>query len=181
MTFGIARSRTNDDSSTVSVVNTSPKISKSDTPAARAVARILGAQRSKNARSTCFAVSTRKPSTLNWRIHSPNTSASPFTTNGCSVKMSSSPKKSPCSKQAGEQLSNVMFPRLWYRVTSFSQAGFLRLAVLREDERLARLVAAREAGKTVGAGVAQRRERLALAVAVRHLVRATEGRARRRG
>ena len=38
-------------------------------PAARAAARIFGTQSPKNAALTCFAVSTRKPSTLKRVIH----------------------------------------------------------------------------------------------------------------
>ncbi len=49
MTFGTARSRTNDASSAASVTKTSPKISKSCTPAARAAARIFGTHERKNA------------------------------------------------------------------------------------------------------------------------------------
>ena len=46
---------------------TSPKIGKSLMPAARAAARIFGTQSRKKAALTCFAVSTRKPSTLKLR------------------------------------------------------------------------------------------------------------------
>jgi hypothetical protein len=41
------------------------------------------------------------------------------------VKRSSRPKKSPCSKQISLHDEKSMSPRLWYRRTSFSHAGFL--------------------------------------------------------
>src|SRR5919204_5510735 len=44
------------------------------------------------------------------------------TTRGFSVKRSSSPKKSPYCEFSPEK---VVSPRLWYRLTSFSQAGTL--------------------------------------------------------
>jgi hypothetical protein len=44
----------------------------------------------------------------------------PWTTRGCSVNRSSRPKKSPYREFSP---TKVVLPRLWYRVTSFSQAG----------------------------------------------------------
>ena len=131
MTFGSARSRTNDESSTVSVTNTSPKISKSLHPGgARGRADLRHPDLEERAvdvlrRVDAEAVDLELPDPARRRPR-----ASPCTTNGCSVKRSSSPKKSPCSKQAGEQLPKSMSPRLWYRVTSFSQAGRFEAPVL---------------------------------------------------
>src|SRR5215208_288490 len=48
-------------------------------------------------------------------------------TAGCSVKRSSRPKKSPCSKQIGLHDPKLMSPRLWYFVTSFSHDGLFAL------------------------------------------------------
>ena len=109
------------------------------------------ARRTRGRRAWPCRRGTRPPRTGG--SSSPKTSARPFTTNGCSVKMSSSPKKSPCSKHAGEQLSNVMSPRLWYRVTSLSQAGRLTFRFCGSDERLARLVLGREAREARAARV----------------------------
>jgi hypothetical protein len=47
----------------------------------------------------------------------------PSTTRGFSVNRSSSPKKSPYWESSP---TNVVSPRLWYSVTSFSQFGTLR-------------------------------------------------------
>ncbi len=69
-TFGSPRSRTYVARSVASFEETSPNIWKSGTPAARAAARILGAQTPKNAALTCFAVSIRKPSSLYRAIQS---------------------------------------------------------------------------------------------------------------
>src|ERR671922_449816 len=49
-------------------------------------------------------------------------SMKPSTTRGFSLKRSSSPKKSPYWEFSPEK---VVSPRLWYRLTSFSQAGTL--------------------------------------------------------
>jgi hypothetical protein len=82
-------------------------------PAAFAAARIFGTQSSKNEALTCFAVSTRKPSTWKRETHDAWIRARPFDTFGFSVKRSSRPKKSPCSKHCALHEPKSMLPRSW--------------------------------------------------------------------
>ena len=91
--------------------------------------------------------------------------------------MSSSPKKSPCSKHASEQLSKLNVPAVVVPRDLVEPGGPLQIPRSGEHERLPRLVAARKAREAPAAGIALRRVRLPLAVAVGHLVGAAEARA----
>ena len=96
----------------------------------------------------------------------------PLTTTGCSVKRSSRPKKSPCSKQVSLQPPKSMSPRLWYRRTSLSQAGRFALRSASSSHRRPRHRGNVETRKRSRPGEIGRVERLAVTVAVGNLVRA---------
>ena len=89
---------------------TSPKIGKFFLPAAFAVAKTLGKNAFQNSGLTCFAVSIRNPSISNRVIQLDQRSDIPLTTAGFSVKMSSSPEKSPSVTDVPDQIES---PRLW--------------------------------------------------------------------
>ncbi len=171
MTFGTPRSRTNDASVAASVSKTSPKTSNAGTPAARAAARIFGIQAPKiRAVDVLGGVDPEAVDLVRPYPVAPDL-REPVHDERLLGEDVVEPEEVPLLEAPGRAGRELDVAAVVVAPDVVQPRRALEAALLRKHDRLARLVAGRKARKPLAARVALGRVRLALAVAVRRLLR----------